>query len=61
VHIVYKECVERGKLTSEKFRRDIVEPSLVEVQGMHRKNSVLSSKRDRVTENSIGLFQAGIK
>jgi hypothetical protein len=61
VHIVRKECVDRGKLTSEKLRRDIVEPSSAEVQGVHRKNSVLSSERDRVTENSVGLCQVGIE
>jgi hypothetical protein len=43
VHIVCKECVDRGELTSEKLRRDSVEPSSTEVQGVHRKNSVLSS------------------
>jgi hypothetical protein len=55
VHIVRKEYVDRGKLTSDNLKRDIVEPSSTEVQGVHRKNSVLSSKRDRVTENSVGL------
>jgi hypothetical protein len=59
VHIVRNECVDRGKLTSEKLRRDIVEPSLAEVQGVHRNNSVLSSQRDRVTENSVELCQVG--
>jgi hypothetical protein len=43
VHIVRKECVDRGELTSEKIKRDIVEPSSVEVQGVHKKNSMLSS------------------
>jgi hypothetical protein len=61
VHIVHKECIDRGKLTLEKLRRDIVEPSSAAVQGVHRKNSVLSSERERVTENSVGLFQAGIE
>jgi hypothetical protein len=56
VHIVCKECIDRGKLTSEKLRRDIIEPSSMKVQGVHRKNFVLSSERDRVTENSVGLF-----
>jgi hypothetical protein len=60
-HIVYKECVDRGKLTSEKLRRDIVEPLSAEVKGVHRKNSMLSSERDRVTKNSIGIYQAGIE
>jgi hypothetical protein len=61
VHIVRKECIERGKLTSEKLRRDIVEPSSATVQGVHRKNFVLSSERERVTENSVGLCQVGIE
>jgi hypothetical protein len=61
VRIVYKECVDRGKLTLDKLRRDIIEPSSAEVQGVHMKNSVLSSKRDRVTENFVGLYQAGIE
>jgi hypothetical protein len=61
VHIVCKECVDRDKLTSEKHRRDIVEPSSAEVQGVHRKNSVLSSERDRVTHNFVGIFQVSIE
>jgi hypothetical protein len=61
VHIVRKECVDRGKLTSENLRGDIVEPSSVEVQGVHRKNSMLSSERDRVTKNYVGLCQASIE
>jgi hypothetical protein len=61
VHIVHRECVDRGKLTLEKLRRDIFEPSSVEVKGVHRKNFVLSSKRYKVTENSVGLYQVGIK
>jgi hypothetical protein len=61
VHIVHKECVDRGKLTSEKLRRDTIEPSSAEVQGVHRKNSMLSSERNRVTDNSVGLFQVGIE
>jgi hypothetical protein len=53
VHIGQKECIDRGDLTSEKLRRDSVEPSSAEVQGVHRKNSVLSSKRDRVNEHFV--------
>jgi hypothetical protein len=47
VHIVCKECVDRGELTSEKLRRDTIESSPTEVQVVHRKNSVLSSERER--------------
>ena len=61
VHIVRKECVDRGKLTSEKLMRDIVEPLSTEVQGVYRKNSVLTLERDRVTENYVGLCQVGIE
>ena len=61
MHIIHKECVDRGKLTLEKLRKDTVEPSSITVQGVHRKKSVLSSERERVTKNSVGLFQAGIK
>jgi hypothetical protein len=61
VHIVRKKCIDRGKLTSEKLRRDTVEPSSAEVQGVHSKNSMLSSERERVIENSVGLCQEGIE
>jgi hypothetical protein len=61
VHIVRKECVDRGELTSGNLKRDTVEPSSIEVQGVHRKNSLLSSERNRVTENSVELFQVGIE
>jgi hypothetical protein len=40
VHIVRKVCIDRGEVTSGKLKRDSVEPSSVEVQGVHRKNSV---------------------
>jgi hypothetical protein len=56
VHIVHKECVDRGNLTLDKLKRDTFEPSSTEVQGVHKKNSVLSSERDSVTENSVGLY-----
>ena len=61
VHIVRKECVDRCKLTLENLRRDTIEPSSTEVQGVHRKNSVLILERDRVTKNSVGFYQADIK
>jgi hypothetical protein len=61
VHIVRKECIDRGNLTLEKLKRYTIEPSSIEVQGVHKKNSVLSSERDRVTENSIGICHAGIE
>jgi hypothetical protein len=32
MHIVHKECVDRGNLTSEKLRRDTIEPSSTGVQ-----------------------------
>jgi hypothetical protein len=61
VHIVRKERIDRGKLASEKLMRDIIEPSSAELQGVHRKNSVLSLERDRVTKNFVGIFQSGIE
>jgi hypothetical protein len=61
VHIVHKECVDKGKLTLGKLRRDTIGPSSVEVKVVHMKNSVLSSERNRVTENSLELFQVGIE
>jgi hypothetical protein len=53
VHIVCKDCIDRGELTSEKIRRDSIEPSSLDMQGLHRKNYVLISEEDRVTEHSI--------
>jgi hypothetical protein len=54
VHIVRKECVDRGELTSEKQSGEIaLKPSPTEVQGVHRKNFVVSSERDKVTEHSV--------
>ena len=61
VHIFRMECIDRGNLTSLKLMRDTIEPSSAEVQGVHRKNSVLSLERDRVTENSVWIFQVGIE
>jgi hypothetical protein len=61
VHIVRKECVDRNKLTLGNLRRDTVGPSSTEVKGVHKKNYVLSSERNRVTENSIELCQVGIE
>jgi hypothetical protein len=61
VHIVCKECIGRGDLTSENLMRDIVEPSSAEVQGAHRRNSVLSLERDIFTENYVELCKVCIK
>jgi hypothetical protein len=52
VHTVYKECADRGDLTSKKLRRDTIEPSSIEVKGVHRNNHVVSLERDRFTEHS---------
>jgi hypothetical protein len=60
VHTVRKECIDRGELTSEKLRRDIVEPSSIEVQGVHRKNFVVSSERDRLTKTLQGEALQGV-
>jgi hypothetical protein len=56
---VHKECIDRGELTSVNLRRDIVEPSSVEVKGVHRKNSIFILERDGVTENYVELYQVG--
>ena len=53
VHIICKVCIDRGETTSGKLKRDSVEPSSAEVQGVHRKNFVLSSKRDKVNEHFV--------
>jgi hypothetical protein len=37
VHIVRKVCIDRGETTSGKLKRDSVEPSSAEVQGVHRR------------------------
>jgi hypothetical protein len=37
VHIVHKVCVNRGETTSGNLKRDSIEPSSTEVQGVHRK------------------------
>jgi hypothetical protein len=41
VHIVHKVCVDRGEVTSGNLKRDSIEPSPVEVQGVHRKELYL--------------------
>jgi hypothetical protein len=54
-------CVDRGETTSGKFKRDSIEPSLVEVQGVHRKELYLDFREDRTTESSVELCQEGIE
>ena len=61
VHIVRKVCVDRGKTTSRKLKRDSVEPSLEEVQGVHRKELCLEFRKDKTIEGSIDLCQEGIE
>jgi hypothetical protein len=34
VHIVRKACIDRGEVTSRKLKRDNIEPSSVDVQGV---------------------------
>jgi hypothetical protein len=58
---VRKEWIGRSELTLEKLKRDRVEPSSAGVQGVHRKNFVLSLERNKVAENSIELYQASIE
>ena len=61
VHIVRKVCFNRGEVTSGNIKRDNVEPSLAEVQGVHRKELCFEFKEDRTTEGSGELFQEGIE
>jgi hypothetical protein len=49
VHIVHKVCIDRGEVTSGKLKRDSVEPSSAEVQGVHRKE--LGSEFSKETES----------
>jgi hypothetical protein len=61
VHIVCKVCVDRGETTSGKLKRDSVEPSSEEVQGVHRKELCLKFREDKTTEGSVELCQEGIE
>jgi hypothetical protein len=61
VHIVGKVCIDRGETTSGKLKRDSVEPSSAEVQGVHRKELCLKFREDRTTEGSVELYQEGIE
>jgi hypothetical protein len=61
VHIVRKVCIDRGEMTSGKLKRDSVEPSSVEVQGVHMKELYLEFREDRTTEGSVELCQEGIE
>jgi hypothetical protein len=61
VHTVHKECVDRG-LTSREISGGIpLNLHQRKVQGVHGKNSLSSSERTRVTENSVELCQVGIE
>ena len=61
MHIVRKVCVERGETTSGNLKRDSIEPSLVEVQGVHRKELCLKFREDRTTGDSVELCQEAIE
>jgi hypothetical protein len=61
VHIVRKVCIDRGETTSGKLKRDSVEPSSAEVQGVHRKELCLKFREDITTEGSVELYQEGIE
>jgi hypothetical protein len=49
VHIVRKVCIDRGEVTSGKLKGDNVEPSSAKGQGVHRRNSCLSSEKREVS------------
>jgi hypothetical protein len=38
-------CIERGEIASENLKRDRVEPSPIEVQGVHREELHLEFRR----------------
>ena len=61
MHIVCKVCIERGETTSGNLKRDSIEPSSTEVQGVHRKGICFEFREDRTTEGSIELYQEGIE
>ena len=61
VHVVRKVCIDRGETTSGKLKRDNVEPSSAEVQGVHRKELCLKFREDITIEGSIELCQEGIE
>jgi hypothetical protein len=59
VHRVRKVCVDRGETTSGKLKRDSVEPSSVELQGVHRKELCLEFREGRTTEGSVEALPRG--
>ena len=61
VHIVRKVCVDKGETTSGKLKRDSVEPSSAEVQGVHRKELCFEFREDITIEGSVELCQEGIE
>jgi len=61
VHIVCKVCIDRSEVTPGKLKRDSVEPSPAEVQGVHRKELCFEFSEDRTTEGSVELCQEGIE
>ena len=61
VHIVRKVSVDRGEVTSGKLKRNSVEPSSSEVQGVHKKELCFKFRGDRNTEGSVELYQEGIE
>ena len=61
VHIVHKVYVDRGEVTLGNLKRDSVEPSPTEVQGVHRKELCFEFREDRTTEGSVELCQEGIE
>jgi hypothetical protein len=59
VHRVRKVCIDRGEITSGKLKRDSVEPSSAEVQGVHRRELCLEFREDRTTEGSVEALPGG--
>ena len=54
-------CIDRDETTSGNLKRDSIEPSLVEVQGVHRKELCLEFREEKTTEGCVELYQEGIE
>jgi hypothetical protein len=58
-HRVYKVCIDRGETTSGKLKRDSVESSSAEVQGVHRRELYLEFREEKTTEGSVEAMSGG--
>ena len=53
--------VDRGEVTLGNLKRDSIEPSSIEVQGVHKKELCFKFREDRTTEGSVEPCQEGIE